>query len=152
WEYDVQGRKVAKQYPDGSRIGYTYDSASSRLAQITDEKGQVTRYTYQIDDNLAQVTYSNCPVATPTVSFQYDTNFDRLVSMTDGTGTTTYSYYPITGASLPGAGLLASVDGPLSNDTITYTYDEVGQMANRAINGVGISVVRDQADRVTVLT
>ena len=47
--------------------------------------------------------------------------------MTDGTGTTLYSYNPITGTPTLGANQLASVDGPLPNDTITYAYDELGR-------------------------
>jgi len=152
WEYDIQGRNVAKQYADGSRVTYTYDPASSRLLQTTDEKSQVTRFEYQLDDQLVRITYSNSIVPTPAVTFQYDTNFDRLVGLTDGTGTTAYTYYPITGAPAPGAGLLATIDGPLPNDTITYTYDEIGQIVNRVIDGVGSGVVRDASDRVTVLT
>jgi hypothetical protein len=31
---------------------------------------------------------------------------------------------------------LASVDGPLANDTITYLYDELGRITNRAIDTV----------------
>ena len=34
-----------------------------------------------------------------------------------------------------GAGKLASIDGPLSNDTITFSYDQLGRVTNRSING-----------------
>ena len=34
---------------------------------------------------------------------------------------------------------MASVDGPLANDTITYDYDVLGRVAGRAINGVGLT-------------
>jgi YD repeat-containing protein len=57
--------------------------------------------------------------------------------MTDGIGVTTYSYHP---AGQPGAGQVASVDGPLADDTITYTYDAVGRVTTRAINGAANSV------------
>ena len=56
--------------------------------------------------------------------------------MLDGIGTTTYAYYPIAAGTL-GAGRLASVDGPLLSDTLTYTYDELGRNKGYAINGVG---------------
>jgi RHS repeat-associated protein len=62
--------------------------------------------------------------------------------MTDGTGTTAYSYNPyapyVAGtpiSSVPGAGRLASVTGPLTNETIAYTYDELGRRLTRSING-----------------
>ncbi len=70
--------------------------------------------------------------------------------MPDGTGTTTYSYNPINGSL--GAGMLASIDGPLSNDTITYRYDELGRVTNQAINNVGVNVTYDSIGRVTVMT
>jgi hypothetical protein len=37
------------------------------------------------------LTYSNAVVATPGVSFSYDTNFSRVATMIDGIGTNTYS-------------------------------------------------------------
>jgi len=59
--------------------------------------------------------------------------------MTDGLGTTLYAYHPIpTGASPTptlGAGMLASVDGPWANDTVAYTYDELGRVKARSIDG-----------------
>ena len=51
-----------------------------------------------------------------------------------------------------GAGQLASVDGPLTNDTIAYNYDALGRVTNRAINAVAQRVTYDALGRVTVLT
>ncbi len=53
--------------------------------------------------------------------------------MTDGTGTTSYAYHPF-GAL--GGGQLASVDGPLANDTVSYAYDELGRVKTRSLTGV----------------
>jgi YD repeat-containing protein len=52
--------------------------------------------------------------------------------MTDGIGVTTYAYHPI---GQLGATQVASVDGPLASDTLTYQYDELGRVTTRAING-----------------
>jgi hypothetical protein len=52
--------------------------------------------------------------------------------MTDGTGTTSYTYHPV---GVLGAGRVKDVDGPLSNDTISYTYDELGRVKTRSLNG-----------------
>jgi YD repeat-containing protein len=38
-----------------------------------------------------------------------------------------------------GAGQLASVDAPLANDTITFTYDQLGRVTNRSVNGTANS-------------
>jgi hypothetical protein len=42
--------------------------------------------------------------------------------VTDGTGSTIFSYHPVDGSTF-GAGNLASINGPLADDTITHTYD-----------------------------
>ena len=67
----------------------------------------------------------------------------------DETGTTTYTYHP---AGQLGAGLVASVDGPLVDDTITYVYDELGRVVSRAINGVAAAQQYDALGRVTTET
>jgi len=149
WHTDVQGRLIGKQYGDGSQISYIYEDTTSRLRQVTDEKQQATHYTYNRDDNLKSVSYVNAVIPTRGVTYGYDTNYPRVISMTDGTGTTLYSYYPITGAPSPGGGQLATVDGPLPNDTITYSYDELGRRITAAINGVAATIAYDALSRVT---
>ena len=57
------------------------------------------------------MAYANSAIPTPGVSYTYDPNYSRLVTMTDGTGTTLYSYNPVTGTPTLGANKLASVDG-----------------------------------------
>ena len=98
-----------------------------------------------------KVSYSNAVVATPSVSFTYDANYNRLLTMTDGIGTTSYGYLAVTNTQL-GAGQLASVNGPLANDTITYSYDALGRVKSRAIDGVAQAVTYDALGRVTVVT
>jgi RHS repeat-associated protein len=93
--------------------------------------------------------YANDTVATPVVTFTYDPNYERRTSMSDGTGTTLYSYNPITAAPTLGAAQLASIGGPLPNDTITYAYDELGRRVQTAINGVAVALTFDAAGRVT---
>jgi RHS repeat-associated protein len=151
WLRDLQGRVTAKVYPDATQIQYAYEPESGRLKSVTDAKNQTTFYDYFKDNNVQQVSYSNAVVATPTVSFAYDTNYNRLLTMTDGVGTTSYGYHVVTNTQL-GAGQLASVDGPLANDTITYTYDELGRVKSRAIDGVAQAVTYDALGRVTVVT
>jgi RHS repeat-associated protein len=47
---------------------------------------------------------------------------------------------------------LASVDGPLPNDTITFSYDELGRPIHRAINGVDSAMTFDAAGRLIGVT
>jgi len=152
WLTDVQSRPIAKQYGDGSQVQYFYENTSSRLRQVVDEKGQVSQFTYNRDDTLNSVGYINSAVLTPGVSYTYDPNYSRQLSMTDGTGTTLYSYLPVAATPTLGANQLASVDGPLPNDTITYEYDELGRRISTAIDGVASRMTYDAAGRVTTET
>jgi RHS repeat-associated protein len=151
WKHDVQGRISYKQYPDGSREIYGYDPSNSRLISVTDAKGQVKNLAYNLDNSLASVSYQNALNPTPGVSFAYDPTYGRLTRMTDGIGTTTYAYHPTTPGTL-GAGHLASIDGPWANDTIAYTYDELGRISQRSIGGVPMSFSFDAAGRPTVVS
>ena len=125
WSHDIEGRLTSKQFADGSSIRYLYEVTTSRLRQIIDEKSQVKQYSYNPDDTVNSVGYFNALVPTPPVSFTYDRNYDRVQSMTDGSGQTVYSYIPIAVPPGLGAGQLASIDGPLPNDTIVYGYDQL---------------------------
>jgi len=129
---------------------YTYDLAG-RLKTVTDPKDQVTTYTYAPDDAVLSTVWTNAAIATPSVSYTYDAIYPRVATMVDGTGTTSYGYHA---AGQPGAGQVASVDGPLANDTITYGYDALGRVTTRAINGSANTVTWafDALGRVTTET
>jgi RHS repeat-associated protein len=135
WDRDVQGRVTKETRANGSFTTYVYETTTSRLKKVTDPKLQDTNYTYSADDKLQQTTYTNAVIATPSVSFTYDTVYGRVATMLDGTGTTAYAYHAVTAPPALGATQLASVDGPLTNDTIAYAYDELGRVTTRAING-----------------
>ena len=152
WSRDVQGRVVAKVYPGGSQVLYDYEPATGNLKSIRDEINQITLFRYNIDNTLREKSYLNATVPTPTVSFAYDTNYRRVVSMQDGTGLTTYGYHPIASAPSLGAGRLATIDGPSPNTTVSFSYDELGRVARRAINGVAVQRTYDAAGRLTQMT
>ena len=149
WRHDIQGRLTCKEYPDGSQVTYLYEDTTSRLEQRIDETLQITQYNYNRDDTLARISYTNAAVATAPVTFTYDADYNRITSMTDGTGTTRYGYIPITAQPALGAGQLETIDGPLPNATITYGYDELGRRTSTDINGTRSSVILDAAGRVT---
>jgi RHS repeat-associated protein len=146
WEYDVQGRVTREVRADSSGTTYTYEPIGGRLKTVTDPEEQVKTYTYFLDDALASVAYSNANIVTPSVSYSYDAIYARVSTMVDGLGTTTYAYHPV-GAD--GAGQVSSVDGPRANDTLTYTYDELGRVTNRTLNTSGVGWVYDALGRVT---
>ena len=126
---------------------YTYDLVG-RLKTVTDPEDQVTTYSYNLDDTLLQVAFTNATIATPTISFTYDPYYPRKLTMVDGVGTTTYAY---TAVGTAGALGLASVDGPFSADTITYGYDALGRVTSRLLNSTGTAVTYDPLGRIAQL-
>jgi RHS repeat-associated protein len=145
---DLQSRVTSKVFADSSAIAYTYENTTSRLKSMTDALGQTTNYQYFTDNDVEQVSYTNALNPTPTVSYTYDLNYNRVASMADGTGTTCYHYNAVPSSPTLGANQLYQVDGPLSNDTITYTYDELGRALSQDINGTTASVVYDSLGRL----
>jgi RHS repeat-associated protein len=152
WRYDAQSRPVAKQYPDGSTVSYTYENTTSRLHARTDEKGQQALYEYYADNNLKRISYPNAMAPTPPVTYVNDPDYNRVVTTQDGIGTTMYAYYAITAQPALGAGRLASVAGPLANSLVTYQYDALGRVASRAINGVASATRYDVLGRAVAIT
>jgi RHS repeat-associated protein len=149
---DIQSRVYQKVFQDGTTIDYLYEGqsapntagATSRLLSSTDAKSQRTNYLYFADDNIRQITYTNLagqPLTppTPSLTYTYDPNYNRVSSMIDGIGTTTYSYNSVTAPPALGAGQLSSIDAPVANDTITFSYDQLGRVTNRSINGIANS-------------
>lgn len=120
---DLQGRVAEKRYSDGTSEFYTYDAAG-RLATAKAATEQIKTFSYYLDNRLKEIDYSDA--ATADVSYTYDTYFERVATMTDGIGLNSYAYHPL-GSSL-GAGQLARVNGPFSDDTAKYTYDELGRL------------------------
>ena len=149
WLTDVQSRRTAKQYDDGSQVRYLYENTTSRMQQVINENQQLAFYTYNLDDSVKSISYGNSAVPTPEVSFTYDPNYKRIVSMKDGIGTTTYNYQPIVAPPVLGAGRLASVDGPLTNETCAYFYDELGRAVQTSMDGETATRIFDAAGRMT---
>jgi len=159
WMRDEQRRIIQKTYPDGTTETYKYENTTSRLKSALDAKGQQKNYQYSIDNSLKQITYTNASGGaltppTPGVSYTYDTVFPRIASTTDGVGTTQYGYNPITVPPQLGAGKLATVGGLWANDTVSYTYDELGRINGRSIDGAAnaASVLYDDLGRVSSVT
>lgn len=140
WEVDLQGRVTKEVWANGKYRSYVYEDATSRLASVTDPKGQKIVYGYDVDDKLVSIRYENEEIETPDVTFSYRLGggplagladpYGRLIRRVDGMGTTNYSYHPI---GVLGATRLSSIDGPLADDTISYAYDELGRIKSRSI-------------------
>ena len=137
WDRDIQGRVDMKRYDDGSYVLYSYEPLTSRIQDIwygdfSTTNVHTKHMTYRKDNLLKTIDYNEFnPITTPKVTFVYDPYFPRVKLMTDGLGTTQYQYHPI---GTPGAMRLSSEDGPFANDTIAYTYDELGRIDTRTID------------------
>lgn len=153
WVRDLDGRVIAKILPDRTRTAFEYDLLG-RLTRRLDAKGQITVYEYNADNSLARISYENSRKRVPTAPtiYTYDPDFSRLVSMQDGTGLTTYGYFPITAPPTLGAGRLATEASPMANSTVAYQYDELGRVVSRSINGVAATVQYDALGRPTQVT
>lgn len=148
WHTDVQGRVTAKEFGDGSRITYHYERTTGRMREVIDEKLQVQQFTWNTDDSVRSIRFVNATVPTAPVSYAYDTDYRRVMSRTDQTGVTQFQYNPITPVPTAGAGMLASIDGPLANDTIALEHDELGRRVAKSIDGVAHRISYDAAGRV----
>jgi RHS repeat-associated protein len=139
WTYDVEGRLTQKTYADNTTLTYAYESTTSRLKSVLDALGQTKQYAYAEDDALTGVSYLNAVNPTPNVSFAYDPYFPRRVSMTDGEGTTQYSYFPSfsIGALQLEEECFTPTGGSACSYQIGYAYDALARLASRTAGGAG---------------
>jgi len=111
-----------------------YDSAG-RVATVTDPTGRTVTNSYDAAGQLITQTF----IDGTSIGFGYD-EVGRRTSMTDGSGTTSYTYDPagnLTSVTYPDAsaisyayddaGRRSQVTYP-DNSTVTYTYNDNGQV------------------------
>jgi RHS repeat-associated protein len=149
--YDLEERLIGRDYPNGSHVAYTYDPVSnggfnsgggiSRITTMTDANGQVTDYVYNPDNTLSSISSGNTPI----VNFTYDSVFRHILSMTDSTGTTNYTYNP---PGVLGAMFRATELGPFG-DLISYHYDGLSRRVRTVVNGVASTQRFDPLGRMT---
>ena len=147
WNIDIQNRTTANIYADGSQRINTYEATTSRIKSVTDPLGQVKQYAYALDNQLSGISYLNARNSTPNVTFVYDSFFARLVSMTDGSGTTEYQYGPL---GAPGALELLKELGSDQNASIAYDYDALGRIINRSVDTSKETFSYDNLGRLAV--
>lgn len=125
-----------KIFTDGRFVEYTPDKRG--LVKTFRNTRNITKnFIYDPNHNLTGIDYSD---TTPDVTFTYD-NYDRTITRTDGTGTTTYGY--------DANNRLKTVDGPLPNDLITYQYNELNQITDLIPQGgQSLSYIYDTIGRL----
>lgn len=139
--YDGQGRQDSRTDPDNRTTGSHIDPAGLVLT-ATDATGRVTTMGYDPAGELTSVSYSDG--VTPGVSYGYDPDGNR-VSMTDGTGTTSWTYDTFNEVTVQTQG---------SGTTVQYGYDNDGDTTSITYPGQTTPVQRgfDAADRLTSVT
>ena len=196
YAYDAAGRLRKLTYPAGQEASYAYD-AGGRLASVTDWAANATSYGYDDAGRATSVTRPNGVVTTAvydavdrltaqvdargastlqSLSYVLDPSGRRL-SMTDASGTTTYTYdaaYRLTGVAYPGgrsatysydaggnrtrlvdsaAGTTDytydAVDQLLTAGAATFTYDANGSRVSRTAGGMTTTYSYDFESRLT---
>jgi RHS repeat-associated protein len=135
--YDAQGRATTVTDPNGRTTTYGYDLAG-RVTSKADHGAPCpacTTYGYDAADRLTSITYSD-PGTPDVTAITYDGNGRRL-SMTDGTGTSSYVWDSLGRLrSSNNAGQAVAYDYNLrgqattttypGDKTVTRTYDDAG--------------------------
>ncbi len=127
WNYDVLDRTTSKRYLDGITEIYSYGywnhwpaTGKGRLVQTTGTRGQIVKFEYDANGNQTKTDYPNMA----DVMMTYN-RLDDVAQVTDGIGTHVMSYDDY--------GRLTSNDGPMANDTQTYTYDELERIKTQTV-------------------
>jgi RHS repeat-associated protein len=148
YTYDARGRVVASTDPDGRTSTTGYD-AVNRPVTVQSPSGAVTTTSYDADGRTVAIAYSDGH--TPNVAMSYDPA-GRRVSMTDGTGVSSWSYDVF--------GELTSQSNG-AGSTVGYAYDDggnrtsitypgaIGSVTNAYNAGGQLASVKDPAGRKT---
>jgi len=148
WILDALGRTEEKRVNDRTKYRLAFDSAG-RLAARWDARGQSILVDYNTDDTVGSLRHVGAFSPTPDVAVKWDRTYRRIGSVTDGTGTTSYSYFPVGAA---GAGRIATVTYPPPSHTVAFAYDALGRPVSRSLDGKTTSVAYDSLDRPVQIT
>lgn len=145
WRYDIQGRLEEKEYPDATIWSYDYDPARGLLASMTDARNQTKAYSYALDGRLAGISYANAQIPTPSVGVTWNNRRPYPRFLTDARGSTWYHYYGDDYVGTPPSGfnftnyypdrLAFEQTSTLTDAWIKYTYDKIGRVEARNVNG-----------------
>ncbi len=123
FSYDANNRLLARIHDDGRGISYVRDGMG-RITRRTNARGSETEYYYDENSNL--ITVEHLDGITPGVTIDYD-DYDRITRIEDGSGVYLFTYDE--------ASRIETIDGPWENDTITYSYDDLGRVRTVQVAG-----------------
>ena len=144
YSYDELNRPLTRVDANGQTWKTVYDANGNIVAQSvpgnTPAEFKVTNFTYDQLNRLTNVTYPDNSV----VSYTYDPNGNRK-TMTDSSGTTSYSYDALN--------RLSSKTDTLTGKTVGYSYDGVGNVKTLTYPGNQVVTYSyDEAERLNSLT
>jgi RHS repeat-associated protein len=157
--YDSLSRLLTATNPESGSITYSYDAdgnllqKTSPLANQTGTATQTVSYCY---DALHRVTgkgygAQSCPLATPVVTYAYDSGTNaigHLTSLTDQAGTASYTY-DILGRLATETRTLTGANSAAISKTISYSYNLDGSVKTLTYpSGNVITYAPDSAGRV----
>lgn len=126
YTYDGTGRLAAITNPDYLTVNYQFDGAGRLLSRIM-SSGAKSLYQYDANGQLLHLTHTAANGATLTdIGYTRD-KVGNILTQTDSTGTTTFTYDPLY--------RLTSADYPGTANDETWTYDEVGNRLTHTKGG-----------------
>ncbi len=131
--YTPSNTLSAINYADGTQEQFTLNNLGETTS-IVQRNGQAINYTYDANGNVTDETFADGSHD----DFTYDA-LGEMLTATDSTGTTTFTYTP--------QGSLASVSYP-NGQSLTYTYNSLGQLIRRVDqSGYTLNFAYDSAGR-----
>ena len=127
-----------------------YDAAGN-LKTLEDPAKRTTTYKYDPANRLEEVSYSDGK--TPTIKYEYDADGDRT-KMTDGTGTTKYTYDQLDRLteSENGHKEVSKYEYDLANEQTKITYPNTKSVTRAFDNAGRLEKVTDWSSNVTKFT
>jgi RHS repeat-associated protein len=138
--HDSRGDLTSITNPDSETTQYRYDPVGNRTESVG-ANGLVVYYYYDGDHELTGIYYSGGQ--TPDVSESYDENGNRTY-LSDGSGTSTFTYDPLDR-------LTSATNG--SGASVSYGYDLAGNLTSLTYpNGQTVSRSYDAGSNLTSVT
>ena len=139
YAYDAQGHLASLTDVQGALlVSYTY-GADGRTTQRTNGNGTYTTYAYDGAGNLLHVINYASGGA---INSRFDDTYDALEHKTSETtldGVWTYTYTPR--GQLTQAAFVSNQPTTLPNQTLTYTYDALGNRTSAVVNGTATAYI-----------
>lgn len=148
--YDGQGRRTSATNPDSRTTSTGYDAAGHVTSSV-DAAGATTTSTVDPAGQVTAISYSDG--VTPNITaISYDAD-GRRTAMTDGTGTSSWTYdtFGEVVSSVNGAGAAAGYTYDSRGDETSITYPDTKKVTDAYDNAGQLASVKDAAANTTTV-